>query len=365
MIKVLIVDDSPVARAMLTHLINASGDMVVVGTATNGAEAVEAAERLLPDIITMDIMMPKMDGPAAIDAIMCRSPRPIVVVTGNTITEEVRATFQSLDSGALAILPRPHGMDSSEHEASVEQLLQTLRLMSEIKVVRRLKPKLRATVADPAAAPHTPTTPAVRQPLAPKTRVPRAVAIGASTGGPSALKLLLQGLPPDFPLPIFVVQHIAAGFVDGFVTWLGDSTPLPVTLARDGETPAAGVVYVAPDGVHLTIGRDERLALVRGAATEPVTLCPSVTRLFTSVASTYRSEAIGVLLTGMGRDGADGMALLKRAGAVTIAQDRETSVIYGMPGEAVALGVVDHILPPQRIADLLTAYTNALRAPGR
>ena len=351
MIKVLVVDDSAVAREMLTHLINGSGKMTVVGTATNGREAIHAAERLRPDIITMDIMMPEMDGPDAIEAIMHRVPTPIVVVTGNTITEEVRATFQSLDSGALAILPRPHGMDSAEHEASAEQLLQTLRLMSEVKVVRRWKRK-------PA-----PEHAAVRPNAESQPRPLRLVAVGASTGGPSALKTLFVGLRPGFPLPVLVVQHIAPGFVEGFVNWLRDSTPLQVELARDGAVMQAGTVYVAPDDVHLTVGSDERLVLKRASSAHPAAICPSANELFASVATTCRAAAVGVLLTGMGRDGADGLLAMKRAGAITIAQDKESSVIHGMPGEAIVLGAADFVLPPARIAELLLTLAMAAPSP--
>ena len=344
MIKVLVVDDSAVARAVLVHLINNSPDMRVVATANDGLEAIEAVQRHRPDIVTMDIIMPRMGGPEAIDQIMQTTPTPIVVVTGNTITEEVRATFESLESGALAIVPRPIGIDGVDQGASAEHLLRTLRLMSEIKVVRRLRRRPARSVSPSTATPSAPA------------HAFRVVAIGASTGGPSALKSIVADLRKDFPVPILLVQHIAAGFVDGFVNWLRDSTPLEVTLARPGLPLAPGTIYVAPDGGHLGVDREERILISPPAARANGTICPSANHLFDSVVGTFGPQAIGILLTGMGRDGAEGLLHLKRAGGITIAQDKESSVVHGMPGEAIALGAADFVLPPTRIAELLLTF---------
>jgi two-component system chemotaxis response regulator CheB len=185
----------------------------------------------------------------------------------------------------------------------------------------------------------------------------RAVGIGASTGGPSALKSVLAELRANFPAPILVVQHIAPGFVEGFVAWLRDATPLPVRLAVDGERLAPATVYVAPDGAHLGVSRDERIALVTPRERAPI--CPAATFLFESLADVFGPQAIGVLLTGMGRDGADGLLKMKRAGAITIVQDKETSVVHGMPAEAIALGAADFVLPPSRIGELLMTFASA------
>lgn len=345
MIKVLVVDDSAVARDFLAHLIGTTPGMQVVGTAADGYEALDAVERLKPDLVTMDIIMPRMDGPQAIERIMQTNPTPIVVVTGHTITEEVRATFQSLESGALAIVPRPYGADSLDHEASARELLQTIRLMSEVKVVRRWKPssRLRAPAASAANADGSQGF--------------RVVAIGASTGGPSVLKQIIGDLKGDFPTPILIVQHIAAGFVEGFTSWLGDSSALPVQIAEKGERLRPGRIYVAPDAMHLGVDLQECVTLTPGRP--DAMLCPSVSHLFNSVAQSYGSQSIGMLLTGMGRDGADGMLRLKRLGAITIAQDKESSVVHGMPGEAIKLGAADFVLPPPRIAELLNRFARA------
>lgn len=347
MIKVLVVDDSAVARAVLVHLINAAPGMTVVGTANDGIEAVEAAKRLRPDIITMDIIMPRMGGPEAIDQIMHLTPTPIVVVTGNTITEEVRATFESLESGALAIVPRPVLAANGAGDDSAEHLLRTLRLMSEIKVVRRLKRRAPREAAGGRTYSEG------------DARAFRIVAIGASTGGPSALKSVLGDLRKDFPVPIIVVQHIAAGFVAGFAEWLGDNVAMRVRVAQRAEALQPATVYVAPEGMHIGVNAEERVLLSAPAVVRPGAVCPSADFLFESLVGVYGPQAIGVLLTGMGRDGAEGLLKMKKAGAVTIAQDKESSVIHGMPGEAIALGAADFVLPPGRIAELMSTFAAA------
>ncbi len=342
MIKVLVVDDSAVARAFLVELLGSDPAIRVVGTAADGMEAVEAVEKLRPDLVTMDIHMPRMDGQEAIREIMQTRPTPIVVVTGNEITEEVRATFASLELGALALVPRPAGPRHPEHAALSRQLVETVKLMSEVKVVRRWN-RQPARVVRAAGA------------TAGRTRRVRVVAIGASTGGPTVLKDILAALPRTFTVPVAIVQHIAPGFVDGFAAWLAEGTGRPVRVARGGEDLVAGGVYVAPDGQHLGFDLNGRVGLERGEAAGG--LCPSVTHLFKSTARVFGADAAGVLLTGMGRDGADGLLALRRAGAVTIAQDAESCVVNGMPGEAVRLGAADHVLSPEKIAEMLSGLS--------
>lgn len=343
MINVLVVDDSAVARAFLVELLGSDPAIRVVGTAADGMEAVEAVEKLRPDLVTMDIHMPRMDGQEAIREIMQTRPTPIVVVTGNEITEEVRATFESLELGALALVPRPAGPRHPEHAALSRRLIETVKLMSEVKVVRRWNRQPACVVR---AAPA---------PIAGRTRRVRIVAIGASTGGPTVLKDILLALPRTFTVPVAIVQHIAPGFVDGFAAWLADGTGRSVRVARGGEDLAAGGVYVAPDGAHLGFDLSGRVLLERERAGGG--LCPSVTHLFKATARVFGADAAGVLLTGMGRDGADGLLALRRAGAVTIAQDAESCVVNGMPGEAVRLGAADHVLSPEKIAEILAGLS--------
>lgn len=342
MIKVLVVDDSPVVREFLTHILGSDPGIRVVGTARDGEEALAAIARQQPDVITMDVHMPKMNGLDATRRIMETSPLPIVVVSGSTDPGEVSTTFAALEAGALAVLRRPAGIGHADHESTARELVQTVKLMAEVKVVRRWARTGRET----AAARPLPVGTA----RAPGTV--RVVALGASTGGPPVLQIIFSQLPGHFPAPILVVQHMAAGFVRGFIEWLAHSSRLPIHLAMHGERFLPGHVYVAPDDWHMKVQRDGRIALARDPPENG--LRPSVSYLFRSVADVYAGEAIAGLLSGMGRDGAEELKLLKDRGTVTIAQDRDSSVVHGMPGEAIKLDAATFVLPPEKIAAVLT-----------
>ncbi|HOE15885.1 MAG TPA: chemotaxis-specific protein-glutamate methyltransferase CheB [Syntrophorhabdaceae bacterium] len=337
MIKVLIVDDSPTAREYLAYLINSDGSMKVVGTACDGVEALELAKKERPDVITMDINMPRMNGLEATRRIMEEAPTPIVIVTASWDIRDVQTTFITIEAGALAVLERPKGVGYENHETAAGEFVNTVRLMSEVKVVKRHRRKDHKTASSIA--------PALSKNEA------RLVAIGASTGGPMAIRTILSKLPAAFPLPIMVVQHMASGFLKGFVDWLNNDSRLIVSIAVHGELLREGHVYIAPDGYHLGAGPDANIILSKGVPEH--NLRPSASYLFRSVASAYGKNAIGIILTGMGRDGARELKTMKERGAVTIAQDKESSVIYGMPGEASALQAATYILPPEDIADML------------
>lgn len=338
-IKVLVVDDSPVAREFLTGLLNSDPQIRVVGTAADGMDAVAAVEKFQPDLVTMDIHMPRMDGQAAIREIMRLRPTPIVVVTGNEITEEVRATFASLELGALALVPRPHGIGHADHDEACRLLVQTVKLMAEVKVVRRWSPRSLARTTLSSASREA------------ARRVARIVAIGASTGGPAVLKSILEALPRDFSVPVVIVQHIAPGFVEGFIHWLSETVARPVLIATPGMTLVPGTIYVAAEEAQLGFDFSERMLLEKRST--PHGLCPSVSHLFKSVARVFGPNAVGILLTGMGRDGADGLLLMRQAGALTIAQDKESSIVHGMPGEAIRLRAAELVLSPEKIAEVL------------
>ena len=345
MVRVLVVEDSPVVREFLLHILGSDPEIEVVGTAETGEEALEAVERIRPDIITMDVHMPKMNGFDTTRRIMETHPTPIIIVSGTLDVAETASVFRAIEAGALAVLPRPSGIGHPEHEQSAADFVQTVKLMSEVKVVRRW-PQLRPR-RTPPAAPRS----AQIQGRTAQTEI-RLIAIGASTGGPPALRMILSGLPKDFPFPILIVQHIAAGFTQGFVEWLAQSSNLPVQLPAHGQQVVRGRVYVAPDGFHMTVASDGRIWL---NSDEPENgLRPSVSCLFRSVAKAYGQSAIGVLLTGMGKDGALELKLMREQGAVTIAQDKETSVVHGMPGEAIRLGGATYVLPPEKISIMLT-----------
>ena len=346
MVSVLIVEDSPSVRELMVHILSADPAIRVVGTASDGEAALEAVERLRPDIITMDVHMPKMNGLDAARRIMETHPTPIVIVSGSFDPQEVANTFRALEAGAVALIRRPIGVGHHEFQQNSAELIRTVKLMSEVKVIRRWARVNRIPVAPPGP-------PALEVELRPSPVEVKVIAIGASTGGPLALQTILADLPSEFPAAILVVQHIAPGFLRGFAEWLGRSTPLPVAIPTHGERMISRRVYLAPDGLQMQIGTTGKISLT---ADEPEnSLRPSVSCLFRSVAHAYGLQAIGVLLTGMGKDGAEELRLMKEKGAVTIAQDEETSVAYGMPGEAVRLGAANYILPPSRIAAALTA----------
>lgn len=337
-IKVLVAEDSPTIRAFLTAILEGEADIKVVASVSDGAAAVEAVRRLKPDVVTMDIHMPGMDGFSATREIMETAPVPIIIVSG-AVQDEVAATFKAVEMGALAFIRRPAGPGHVDHAAEVEALVTSVRLMSEVKVVRRWK---RGVTVGQRVGPAA----EMRSPVAGEK--PRLVAIGASTGGPVALQTLLSALPADFALPILVVQHIAQGFAAGFVDWLNASCALTVTLARHGQEVAAGHVYVAPDDRHMAIGAFGRIRLVEGPP--EAGLRPAVGHLFRSVATHLGKGSVGILLTGMGADGADELCQLRRLGALTIAQDAASSVVHGMPGVAIERGGAVHVLAPAAIA---------------
>ncbi len=336
-VSVLVVENSPVVRELLVSLLNQDPLLQVIGVACDGEEAVVAAQRLGPDVIVMDIHLPKQDGFLATRAIMETCPTRIVMATAVGDPHEVSATFRAMDAGALAVLAKPVGPGHPGFAAAVQELVRTVKLMSEVPVVKRW--------SRPDATPLPPF------PLVVAAADIRLVAIGASTGGPLALRALLSKLPKDFAVPIMIVQHIALGFVEGFAEWLAVAAAYPVQVAQAGMVMRPGCAYVAPDNLHMQVLPHETIELVEGPKEHGVR--PAVSVLFRSVAARYGPRAAGVLLTGMGRDGAQELRVLRLAGAVTLAQNRASSVVHGMPAEAIRLNAAAHVLPPDMIARVL------------
>ncbi len=361
MIRVLVAEDSPTARALLVEMLDGDPDIQVIAQASTGLEAVELAERLEPDLITMDVHMPELDGLQATERIMLRSPRPIIIVSSQARDADVSLSLDATRAGALLVLPKPEGPDSGNFARDQRQLVAMVKALAGVKVVRRWRGSGPVPPTDPQTAPRrsgvASSSPAPRR----SSGRPRAsvVAIAASTGGPAALKDMLSILPTSFPAPIFIVQHIAKGFVHGLAKWLGTDSRLSVRVAINGETPQPGSVYIAPDGLHMEIKKTDaeqlRIALTSSA---PVgTFRPSGSRLFASVATAVGERALAVILTGMGDDGVAGLLEVRRARGRVLAQDETSSVIYGMPREAVRAGIVDEVVSLQNLPGRLVELT--------
>ncbi|MCF8033576.1 MAG: chemotaxis-specific protein-glutamate methyltransferase CheB [Desulfarculaceae bacterium] len=342
MIRTLIVDDSATQRQLLRQVLADEPEFKVVGEAADGLEAVEMCLSLEPDLVTMDIQMPRMNGYEAIQRIMSESPRPIVVLTSSMSDRELGISFKALEHGALMVLGKPTNLSGPAGE--LQRLRDQLKAMAGVRVVGRRRDPNRPRSASPPRAPIATARP--RSPVG-------LICLGASTGGPPALQTILRGLDPEKTPPIAVVQHINPGFVQSLASWLGDTTGFQVKPATAGERLLPGKVLLAPEGKHLVVARAGRADLMAGAAVNGH--CPSVTALFRSAATAYGQAAVGVLLTGMGRDGAQGLYEMRQSGARTIAQDKQSSVVWGMPGEAVALGAAADVLPLSSVAPRLRA----------
>jgi two-component system, chemotaxis family, protein-glutamate methylesterase/glutaminase len=342
-IRVLIVEDSKVVRELLEHIIQEDPRLRVVGSVESGEEALRILDRAAPDVISMDVRLPGMDGFETTLRIMSHRPTPIVVVSASVEHEDLRITMNALDAGALTVLEKPSGTTSLEYESIAKRLCTQLAIMSQVKVVRRRNSAPRRALQHFNVQPNASY---------------RILGIVSSTGGPHALSQILSRLGPDFPLPIVLVQHITSSFLEGFASWLASVCPFGVEIVRGSAIPARGKIYMAARDRHLRVRR----GTLEVDAGDPVCAQrPSGTVLFDSMANTLGSSALGVLLTGMGEDGAEGLLRLRRNGAYTIAEDESTAVVYGMPKEAVRLGAVCESLPLPSIAGRLLELTQSKR----
>ncbi len=341
MTRVLVVDDSATARRLLVHILSEEGGFHVVGEASDGAQAVRMVEELRPDVVTMDIRMPVMDGYAATEAIMGRVPTPIVMVSAHE-PDDVDMSFRALEAGAVTVLAKPLGPGDPNHGAIARELVATVRTMAGLKLVTRRSRGSQASAPDDPVA----VTASRRS-----HQTIGIVAICASTGGPMAMATILRALSGPLPVPVVVVQHIADGFDAGLASWLDSLTPLPVRLGRDGDHLVSGEVVLAPNGAHLGVSPSGRLVM---SDDPPLSgHRPSATHLFRSLASGFADRALGVILTGIGSDGRDGLEELRASGGRIIAQDEETSVVWGMPGVVARAGLADEVLPIDAIGDAI------------
>lgn len=356
MIRTLIADDSPVARELLRGILADDPDFEIVGMAHDGSQAVAKTLELKPDIISMDIQMPVMDGFEATAAIMSQHPTPIVITSSSDRIRDIDMGMKALEAGALTLVAKPAGPQAFDFEHSAKRLRDTLRTMSQVKVVRRRNSHetshTLAAATDVVFKSESPR----ENPKSPESHrrdpvwIPECISIVTSTGGPSAMSKILAPLSARFPIPIFVVQHIIPGFTDGFIRWLDSTVALDVCMAERDDRVLPGKVYVAPDNQHLDVTRS-RISLSDGPLIEGFR--PSGTHLFHSMARTIGRGSLGILLTGMGRDGVDGLRAVRDAGGRTICQDEESSVVFGMPAVAINEGLADDIMNPVTISKYL------------
>jgi two-component system chemotaxis response regulator CheB len=352
-IRVLLVEDSLTVRKRLAEVLNADGGFEVVGEAADGARAIELCQSLRPNAITMDLQLPGINGLTAIEQIMAHCPTPILVVSGSLSKSEVFNSYEALAAGAVEVFEKPNGVEASEDWE--RGFLSTLRIVSRVRVITHVRARLRSRppVLGSSSRPPPPI-------VSSGARV-RLVAIGASTGGPTALVDLFSRLPSSFNLPILLVLHIGEPFAPAFADWLRSQVGRSAAYASEGEPldGLGGRIRMAPPDRHMLV-RNGRLTL---SAEPPRHSCrPSVDVLFESLAREYGASCGAALLTGMGRDGAAGLLELRRAGALTLAQDEQSCVVYGMPREAVLLGAAQHQLNPIEIAQAFAAFSSGYPA---
>ncbi len=352
-IRVLVAEDSLTVRRRLCDVLAGDSGIEVVGEAEDGSQAIDLCRELRPNAVTMDMMMPVMSGLAATEYIMAHFPTPILIVSSSTNRGELFKTYEALAAGAIDVLEKPSGEDGDGWD---ERFIATVKLVSRIKTITHPRARLGGYSGSSAPVAPLPQPAAGRQPC-------KVVGIGASTGGPGAIVEILKAVPADFPLPILLVMHIGQPFANAFAEWLDGQTVHPVAYARGGESvaAAAGRVVMAPPDVHMEVAAG-KLRLT--SAPERHFCRPSVDVLFESLAREYGGTAAACLLTGMGRDGASGLLDIRRAGGVTLAQDEATSVVYGMPREAVLLDAAQRVLPIGDIGPALASLPPAFARRG-
>ena len=353
-INVLIVDDSAVSRDLLTFIVESDPQLKVIGTVKNGEEALEFLNKQTPDVIMLDIVMPKMNGYELTRRIMKTRPIPIIVVSGIYNKDEIATSFKAIEAGALAILEKPKGIGNNQYVDTARFVIQTIKAIAEAKVLKDherkpLQPKEHHFEEKNPQPPHA------------EKRIQhsniKAVAIGSSMGGPQALHSILSKLPATFPAPILIIQQFPKGLVNGLVDWLKLSTHLSVVLPKNGQRAETGYVYISPDDVHMEIDKDNIITLrEEKTGFQPV---PSIGVLFKSFAHAFGPHSVGIILTGVGTDGAEELHLMKKLGAFTVAQDMESSVMWDLPKNAIDLGAVSQIESLQGIPILLKKLMEA------
>ncbi|MGU3361473.1 chemotaxis-specific protein-glutamate methyltransferase CheB [Methylobacterium sp. M6A4_1b] len=344
----MLVEDSLVVRQLLIHIVGRDPRLDVVAAVASGEEALATIGEVRPDVVSMDIRLPGIDGLETTRRIMAERPTPIVVIADSIEDSSLRISMNALRAGALSVVEKPVATTHAGYDAAASEICTQLRIMAAVPVIRR-----RPIGSEWAGRVATP-------PASAALRVPEpasVLAIAASTGGPPALARVIGALPASFPLPVLVVQHMGPAFMEGFATWLNGVVGLPVALAREGERAEPGRVYVAPGDRHLELGGGGHLRITDAAPVGGQR--PAATALFRSVARHAGTRGLGVLLTGMGEDGALGLLDMRRAGGLTVAEDESTAVVFGMPAAAIRLSAAGTVLPLDRIAAHLARAAEA------
>lgn len=339
MIRVLVVDDSAIMRKLITDILKKDPDIEVVGQAVNGKEAIEKAKLLKPDVITLDIEMPEMDGLTALKILRKEVPQAKVIMFSSLTQEGAKATLEALANGAFDFVPKP----------STKSFLESVKRIEE-----DLIPKIKASKGSGATLPKTSSF-ALKQRLRPGMY--RVLGIGVSTGGPQTLMEILRAIPANFPAPILIVQHMPPLFTRQLADRLDKVCPLAVKEAEDGEPIREGSVYIAPGDLHMTVSSENRERRIKLTTDPPVNNCrPAVDVLFDSLAEGYNGSCLALVLTGMGRDGTEGARKIKQRGGAVIAQDAESSIVFGMPRSVIEAGLADEVLNlrdiPKRLKEL-------------
>lgn len=341
MIKVLLIDDSPLALKTLEKVFSSATDINVVGKVFSASESLEIIPLVSPDVICLDLHMPNMNGLELTKEILQKFPLPILVCSVSVYPEDKDNVFNLLEAGAIDVIPKPRALHDAGYQKIAEELISKVRIASKVRVVRRIFPEKKAVFVS-----------GKRGDFAVKGyKNARIIAIGASTGGPQTLEPIFSQLPVNFPLPIVCIQHISEDFQKSFVSWLAGQCKIKIKVASPGDIPLAGTIYFPDKSANLIIDNAGRFRFSAGSDKE--LYLPSVNVTFSSISSHYGAHAMGIILTGMGNDGADGLSKINQAGGIAIAQNEESCVVYGMPKAAIESGAARYILTPAEIIQLL------------
>jgi two-component system chemotaxis response regulator CheB len=352
--KVVLVEDSPIALEILQRLLNSSSEVAVVGTARDGEEGLEVITKTQPDVICTDLFMDNMDGLELTKRVMAQDPRPILVISNFVQNTDIDTIFRLLQAGAADVFPKPSTGSSTDYEKIKAALIAKIKVLSSMKVAAKPQQQKQPLTPPPGSPTTSGSSLKTETPVTNVTSSYRVICIGASTRGLQAIEKILGKLPSDFPLPIICTLHVGEGVLLKLVDWLSLQCKLKIKVAEVGESPEAGTVYFAPEKNHLELDSRGNFIYLRAVPGEKH--CPSITVMFKSIARFYGKTSAGVLLTGLGHDGVEGLQVISQVGGLTIAQD-DNGVAFGMVKEALALGAAQHLLPIEDIAPFLLLFS--------